>query len=336
MSYKCLNQSRSNYVADIIESIPDFSEIPKPISSLCAVYHKKNSMCKFCLKTVIVFLKIFDAISIVSENCDSEIRIKAKTQPSFWLLKSLALYIRKGGTFIPNWNEKIGIGESCIPSLILRSGSQLVYQMEYRRIQELNDKTPIRFVKVSQAIIKAKIRGCSKPMYLVQYDEKALQFQLIGGRKDSVDLDALSVMKREINEELTQNNLVFQKDYELKKLAPELKVKYLSYTVGAYSEYHFTIYQIFYNRAQLILGQNDRWITYSELVSGRVKQGTRVHAIYIEELDIQLPGGLDSLPLSLDEVQKRPLSEIIKERRWELIGIIISVLGIIIGIVMAI
>ncbi|MFC2146699.1 hypothetical protein ACFLRT_04990, partial [Acidobacteriota bacterium] len=277
------------------------------------------------------FLRVFNAVSVIIDSENSKIKIKAKAESAIYFIKSLATYIRKELIFVSNWDDRLGIGESVVPSLVLRSGAHLVYQMEHQRVIKLNDCTPIRVVKVSQAIIKAKIRGHSKPVYLVQYDDKALQFQLIGGRRKSTENDALSVMIREIDEELTKNHLVFQKDYELKELVPDLKYCELSRTFGAYTEYHFTIYQMFIKRSQIILGPNDRWVTLEEMLSGMDKTGISVALRYGKKLDEILSGGFEGLPLSLDVVQRRPLKKILKERWAIIIQIILGIISAILG-----
>jgi hypothetical protein len=334
MENQCGEESRSVHLAAILENIPRSDGEAKPLTLLCPAYKTiGNTSCEGCTKTLLILLKVFDAVTIIEDDEGNEPKIKAKGQTAIYFIRSLAVYIRRGLTLVPNWNEKAGVGESPVPSLALKSGAHLVYQMEYHRAFELNDRTPIRSEHVSQAIIKARVRGQSKPMYFFQYDEKSLQFQLIGGRKKPDDPDSLSVMKREIAEELTQNQLVYNKDYELKELVSDLKAFDLSRTFGAYSECHFAIYQLKSKRRQLILGPNDRWITLHELLSGKDKNGVRISR-YFKELDNRLPGGLEGLPLSLEKVQKQPFSEIVKDRRGELTGIIITILGIIIAIVL--
>lgn len=337
MEDRCEAKNRNVHTAGILESIPRSDGEAKPLRSLCPGY-VDNAACESCMHTLLAFLNVFAAVTIITGGKGSGIRIKAKTQAAIYFLKSLAAYIRNGLTVVSNWGERAGAGESALPSLVLRSGTHLVYQMEYNRVVNLNDQTPIRKEEVSQAIIKARIRGRSRsqPVYLFQYDERSQHFQLVGGRKKFNDQNALETMKREIDEELTPNRLEYKKDYELKELKPDLRNCNLSYTFGAYTEYRFTIYQLFLKRPQLILGPNDRWITLQEIFDGKEKTGIRVSGDYLKELDEQLPGGLKSLPLSMDEVQKRPLREIIKERRWEIAGIIATLLATIIAVLLTV
>ena len=148
----------------------------------------------------------------------------------------------------------------------------------------------------------------------------------------STDADELTVMKREIAEELPQAHLVHGQDYETKELVRDLRLQAMSPTFGAYTEYVFTFYQAFIERSQLVLGPTDRWVTYNELSRGRTSDGQRISNGNLADLENRLPGRLEGLPLSLRLVQKRALREIIKERRWELIGIIIGAIGVLLTV----
>jgi hypothetical protein len=317
-------------ISNILENIPRSDKDALPIVKICTSASENNPACVNCAQTIITFLHVFDAIIIVNES-NNKIRVKAKSQTATYFLRSLAQYIRNNYKLATNW-EREGVGDYSSLDQILTSGAYLVYLMESNRVDEYNDLTPIRKECVSEVIIKARIRGKSKPMYLMQYDPGAQQFQLIGGRMRSADGDVFTVMKRKIREELAQNNLVYDRDYDLIELVTNLTLKSLSRTYGAYSEYDFTIYQALIKRKQLILGHNDKWVTYDEILEGKTKQGIKISSKIVIEVDNKLPGGLEGLKLSLDEIQKRPISEILKEKKWELVGIIIGIIGVILTI----
>lgn len=325
----CTENNRSEVIAAILRSIPRSDEDAVPIHTLCPLATKNlDPSCLGCIQALLTILQVFDVITVISDNAKGEIRVKAKSQTTIYFLRSLAMFVGKSITLISNW-EREGIDTDSPAVDVLKSGAQFVYLMEHKRTDEHNDLSPIRHEDVSQVVIKAKIRGRHDPVYLVQFDEKARQFQLIGGRKRSTDPDALTVMSREIDEEFSQNHLKLHSDYELRELVSDLHANELSHTYGAYSEYHFTIYQALIKKTQLALGQNDTWVTLSELLSGKTKKGIRISGKYIYELDKKLPGGLNGLPLSLKETQKRALSDIIRERKWELMSILIGIIGII-------
>lgn len=325
----CTEMNRSEVIAAILRSIPRSDEDAVSIHTLCPlVTEKLYPPCLGCTQALLTILQVFDVITVISNNAKGEIRVKAKSQTSIYFLRSLAMFVDKSLTLISNW-EREGVDKESPVVDVFKSGAQFVYLMEHKRTDEHNELSPIRHEDVSQVVIKSKIRGRHDPVYLVQYDEKANQFQLIGGRKRSTDPDALTVMSREIDEELSQNHLKLHRDYELQELVSDLQSYELSNTYGAYSEYNFTIYQALIKRKQLALGQNDTWVTLSELRSGKTKKGIRISGKYIYELNKKLYGGLNGLPLSLKETQKRALSDVIRERKWELMSGFIGILGII-------
>jgi hypothetical protein len=185
---------------------------------------------------------------------------------------------------------------------------------------------------VSVAIIKAKIRGRAKPVYLMQYDEYAGRYQMIGGRKRP-DENALATMRREISTELPFNKLKYGGNYKLQELIPHIQLTEISPTWGAYTEYHFTVYQAFFDATQLKLGASDEWISFAEAKQGFAKKNGNSISTGILDFDEYLKKtnqvGLDGLPLSLNEKQKRRIKEIIGEHK---VAIMLCVAGILVTI----
>jgi 8-oxo-dGTP pyrophosphatase MutT (NUDIX family) len=251
---------------------------------------------------VLTILMVFDAVSVSLTGGD--VKVKAKSETAFYFLRSLAQFVRKDMKLTSDW-ERRGVREDISPVEVIGSGTQLVHAMEKIRTEEHGDITSIRKVFVSQVIVKAKIKGKREPVYLVQYDAPARQFQLVGGRRRKSETDPLTVMKREIAEELSGNNLTYLEDYQLAELVSNIELTSLSPTYGAFSSYNFTIYQAVFKCPQLKLGPNDRWVTLAELTSGETKDGKCISSEVICKVDALLPGGLDGLKLSLDGVQDR-------------------------------
>lgn len=330
MEQYCTESTRFELAPDILERIPPSNEDALPWHRLCPRAAKDEAACSSCILGMLTILSVFDAVTMISASTDGEARVKARSQTASYFLRSLATYIRHGLPIVSNWQRE-GVGTES-PIRPLASGAQFVYFMEHKRTVELEDESPIRQEFIAKAVIKARIRGRRNPVYLVQYDNKAQQYQIIGGRKRSTDANMQTVMRREIEEELRQNHLVYPRDYELQELASDSKFSHISPTYGAYTEYRITTYQMLIRRPQLILGPHDKWVTQSELLAGATKDRERIFEPYLRELDEQLPSGLEGLPLSIDEVQRRPLSEILKERRWLLVELALAIIGIILSI----
>jgi len=318
-------------VAEMLRRIPRSDEEAIPVQQLCPSQLRADSVCTGCVKAVVGFLHVFGAVEVLRGVEDDEQKVKAASETALYFLASLAAYMDKNLTLISDWERKGANGAHPVTQA-LSSGTQFLYVMERKRTTEHGDWTPTRTVFVSQAIIRAKARGKREPMYLMQYDAAAGRYQLIGGRKRSRDQNALEVMKREIAEELAANHLTYGDDYELHELVPDLTISELSRTYGAFTEYHFTIYQAIFDRKHLILGPNDRWVNYSELMAGRTKDGALLITAeghnYFQDINERIHGGLQNLPLSIKATQRRPIKEIIRDRKWELVFLILALLGI--------
>jgi len=330
MEDPCSEKDRSGVIATILERIPRLDEDAIVLRELCPLA-KDQPSCVGCTGTLLTLLQMFDAVTTISDNGGKEVRVKARSEAGTYFFRSLAAYVRKHMILVSNW-ERQRVGEDLPATQTLVSGTQFVYLMEHKRAVEYKDLSPIREEFVSHVVIKARIRGKREPVYLVQYDEQARQFQLIGGKKRSEDTNALNVMIREIDEELPLNHLQFDRDYKLQKLVSNLQHIQLSPTYGAYTKYHFNVYQATVKRRQLLLRPIDRWVTLKELLHSENNGRARRPSEYLSKLDRQLAGGLESLPLSIDEVQKRPLREIIRNRKWEVAGIAIGIVGIILAV----
>lgn len=294
---------KAKHVAGILENIPRSDEDGVSLEALCQLRKRNDRSCLDCITGILTFLKVFDAVSVTTSR-RGETSVKAKSEIALYFLRSLARFIRKNLTLTSNW-EREGVIQDIAPVGLLSSGVQLLYAMEKVRTEQHSDLTPIRKVFVSQAIIKARLRGRHEPVYLVQYDAKAQRFQLIGGRRRKYESDPLTVMKREIAEELSANSFSYPEDYDLLELVSGLELAALSPTFGAFSLYNFTIYQVMFNCPELILSHNDRWITLSELMSGLTKDKYGTPSDIACKVDALIPGGLRGLKLSLQKVQNR-------------------------------
>lgn len=301
---RCSESTRSSFLARVLERIPGSRDDAVPIHDLCPFAMRDEPSCESCILAVLTFLHAFDAITVSTDATDGLPRIKARAQAASYFLKSLAVYIRDGLRLVSNW-QRAGVGME-IPVHILSSGSQFVYLMERKRIVEYGQASAIRQESIGKAVIKALINGQREPVYLVQYDDKAHQFQLIGGRKRPADGDMLTVIKREIEEEMRQNHLVFAIDYQLTEIASDSQYKELSLTYGAYTEYRITTYQVFMSRPELVLTPHDAWVTRKELLAGATRDGRRIYEPYIADLEKQIRGGLAQLPLSFEQEQEGP------------------------------
>jgi 8-oxo-dGTP pyrophosphatase MutT (NUDIX family) len=297
---------QSECLSAALQRIPGPKENALQVNTLCPSRVPGDSFCEGCIGSLLAVLTVFDVVSIEGDRGASrDLLVKARTNAALYFVRSLAAYGAKGLKLIADWQTR-GVLRQVSSTVALESGPTFLYFMEQRRVINCGDDSPIRKERVSHAMIKTRVEGRRDPVFLVQYDQAARRFQLVGGKWEPPDSGPLSTMRRELSEELPLNKLVYGKDYNLRELAGGLLQRWFSPTYGAYSEGEFTVFlATFKNRRQLKLGPHDRWVSLHELLGRSTREGIRISGSYIQELDRRLPGGLIGLPLSLVELQRR-------------------------------
>jgi hypothetical protein len=231
--------------------------------------------------------------------------IRAKSQTAKYALNSLASSLQADLSLIENWKAR---GVEPHP---FHNGASFLYAIEQRRIASNIPATPSRHERVAQVLICQR-RPNQEQEFLFQYDPKARQYQLIGGRwspRDGDSHDLQRTMVREIEEELPENTLVYGQTYQLKLVTNNLTPPpSLSPTFGALTEYRFHIYYLHGLSQPLVLGDDDRWVPVSQIRAGAVinDQGERIafhrSTLYMS-IEAAIPGGFGSLA---DSVRPTP------------------------------
>jgi 8-oxo-dGTP pyrophosphatase MutT (NUDIX family) len=219
----------------------------------------------------------------------SDAGIRASSQPAWYFLHSLAAWLETEAPVITDWSEQKGVQSQAT----FQHGTSLVYALEQARAQRFAQAPAIRFTAVAQILI---IRPGSPPRFLVQWDARAGQFQLIGGRqKDDEPIGQTAI--RELEEELQQQVKHAAGDFSLHLLAPVAGSRHLSPSFGALTEYHFTFFHAS-GLPELILGPDDRWLTRAELLAGRTNDGHPVSGARLKLLEEALNKRIDDLSSS--------------------------------------
>jgi hypothetical protein len=322
------NMQLSDALATVIETIPSSGNGAVVLFDSCRRICSSDEEAAGLATALVTILKALDAVQVTGP--DGRQLVKARSPMAHFFLMSLAAYVREGRPILSNW-EREGITEGPYSVHEVLSGPQFLYFLEKRRIDE-KIAGPIRKATVVKAIIKARVRGKGKPVFLLQYDPYAREYQLIGGHKRATDIDIETALRREIQEELSHSTTGFALNYDIIPLGKVTK-RELSLTYGVYTEYDLHYSQVRFNKGLLHLGPNDRWVTQDELLSLRVSRGVRINESAIGELEKLLPGGLEGLALSLDEVQRRSVQQVIQDHPWEVAGLVLGIVGIILTII---
>lgn len=284
------------HAAEFILSIPADGALPVALQQLA----DRHDMPVEEAAAVLRIPMMFGAVTSSVDASTGELLVGAKSEVGRFFLKSLSLYLRHGLSLIDEWARRETTSGAEGTRLI---GVDFLYAMERRRVFRYGIAEPIRYERPSQIVIKAFCSVRKQPVYLTQYDRFAQQYQLIGGRAEGNE-NPTETMQRELAEELPLNVLRPGVDYELDVIAQDLVVTQLSPTLGAFTEYRFSIFTAQFAQP-LILGEHDRWVTEEELFLGTLADGSRMPwNDHVARVANSLPRGLDSLPFSFSTAVK--------------------------------
>lgn len=270
-------------LARFLRQIPQYDEPPQPLPS--------NASERAYVQGALAWLELWGIVRVSTEG------VRASAQTSKYALNSLAAALESGQTLVDDW-QTLGM-HFANP---LHNGATLLHWVELQRMSYTPDAPPSRVEHVVQVLIKRIDVQTGEHAFLMQYDQNANQYQLIGGRVSPRDNgDTLATITREISEELPLAELRYGQDYQLALLADNFQPPHaISPTFGALTQYHFTFYHMHALRRPLALREGDRWVTLRELLLGAVQldqdtyhpfQGTNIYHL----LDQRLTGGLKAL-----------------------------------------
>ncbi len=269
-------------VAEWLRAIPQSRHEPVPLNTLP---HGERMG-----RALAVMLETWGAVEL------SEAGIRAVSQSAYYLLHSLAAWLETEGHVIEDWSE----GHGARASEGLKHGTSLVFLLEQERWRRFADAPPIRVATVAEVLI---VRPGDPPRFLVQWDERAGQYQVIGGRRKE-DRDWVEPIEqtaiRELEEELHHQVSYQRGDFTLTFLAEFEGGKRLSPSFGALTSYHFSFFQAL-NLPPIQLGPLDRWVTREELIRGTTVDGMPVRGNHILPLEAHLGRRIDTLPSSFQD-----------------------------------
>jgi len=211
----------------------------------------------------------------------------AVTSPmAYYFVRSLAYAIQDRALTPGSWR---GLpDEGCAGA-----GARLVRLLEETRLACASTPTPLRVVRAVTAVIKAR-RG-AQDVYLMQYDQKARQFQPIGGKQEAFDADAVAALTRELCEELNIATLTPGQDFAVHPLTQNVQVSEVSASVHVVTRYDHSFYHLTDIRFALPDDALTRWITAAEMAAGRTTDGLAITSLFED----YLPGILPTLGYSL-------------------------------------
>ncbi len=240
-----------------------------------------------------ILLETWGAVALTAAG------IRAVSQPAYYFLHSLAAWLEAPGHVIEDWSEAHGAR----PDEGLKHGTSLVFLLEQERVSRYPDASPIRFTAVAEVLV---VTWDHPPRFLVQWDARAGQYQIIGGRRKE-DRDWIEPIEqtaiRELEEELCDQVRFERGDFQLDFLAAFQGARRLSPSFGALTAYHFTFFHA-RDLPPLDLCPLNRWVTRAELVAGRTHDGKPVRGGHIRPLEARLGHTIDELPSSFRNTER--------------------------------
>jgi 8-oxo-dGTP pyrophosphatase MutT (NUDIX family) len=314
-------------VARVLESIPRKNESARPLMTIFGDLGTPPEMADALSRSFLALLAPFGVLDVTGTEANSP-TVKACSLSAEYFMHSLAAFIRDGRQLLTNW-ERLGANDGPYDRRSVLAGTQFLYLMEGQRIDGRKDPSALRQAQVAKIVIKARVRSLSAPAYLVQFDDTADQYQLIGGHRRFDDVDLETAGMREAEEELH----LAPDNFALRHLGT-VRYAQLSKTYGVYTAYEVGFFQLqLKSQSSLALGPGDRWVTANELLLGRTEDGRSINNSGVAQLDADLASGLGGLRLSVEERQSQPIRDLLKRRRWEIIGLCMAIAGIILAIV---
>jgi len=262
-----------------LRAIPQSRHAPRPLADLPGSAAIGQGLASL--------LQVWGAVEL------SEAGIRAVSQPAYYFLHSLAAWAETEDAIVLDWSDQQG----SMAVTGLRHGTSLVYWLEQERRRRDPQAPPIRHTLAAQVLI---VQTGTPPTFLVQWDERAGAYQLIGGRQ-KVDRDWVEPIQetavRELEEELGGQVHLAAGDFRLEPLATFGGVVRLSPSFGALTAYQFHFFQAV-DLPPLQLGPTDRWVTRAELLDGRTNEGDPVRGDHIPLLEQALGLSIEALPSS--------------------------------------
>jgi 8-oxo-dGTP pyrophosphatase MutT (NUDIX family) len=290
-------------VSIALEAIPSHRESPKSLVEISESVARSIDIPTEAAQGVVVataaFLNTLGVLTWSDKSCCILAQI-----PDYFR-RSLLWYFKHGQHILSNWT-RAGVAREFDIANLLETAPYFLKILEERRLElsKQNNLDPgfSRFQPVAIVLVK----GSEKKMsyFLHQWDDRAQQFQLIGGRQRGNE-QPIDTAKRELHEELSEHNLVVGRDFELAPLNNiPIRISEVSRTYGALTAYEYWLFEVKLKIEKLRLSPTDRWISLEEMKNGITSTGRRIRDPHLYRLfDANIPNGFECILPSISVAQ---------------------------------
>lgn len=290
-------------ISQIIELIPTHLQPPKTVDAIVSEFKEESLLDAKAITTTV--LAMLDLLGILTTYKGT---FRTSNQVPTYFLRSLTWYLKHNVKIFENWTRTGGVNTAISINSLLEAPPHFLKIMELRRLGIAKEQQiqvlPSREQNVVFVLVKGRIG--KRDYYLHEWDRRAEQFQLIGGRVEPGEI-LIAAARRELVEELDINRgqrLVYEQDFSIDLLnEPEHPIYWtgISPTYGALTKYAFWFCSSQFKVKKLILNENNLWISFDEMLNGKTKRGKKIGDPQVYKLiDAQIPGGLKSVPISIN------------------------------------
>lgn len=182
-------------------------------------------------------------------------------------IKSMCAHLSDGLPMALDWESGLDIKATA-------QGAVILAEVESLRKNNVSRPTPVREVNAVNALIIKHIND--DVLVYMQYDDKARQFQLIGGKVEPEDLDPMHTLLREMQEELYRPELRMGEHFQLEPLAEHFEKITLSPTFGVVTSYTIRFFHVTQARFPFPVDHENRWISAEEVRLGMTSDGHKI------------------------------------------------------------
>jgi hypothetical protein len=278
------------FLGPLLEAIPREDQEARSVRELCAEAGVPDDALPGFGAALTAFLVTFGAIT-ASGAASGDLLIKAKTRSAAYFTRSLSAYIREGSPVLRDWGREANPDGSPHQADMLKGPQFLtLMERERRHVTGGGRVHPLRETHVSQAVIKARVRGLGT-CYLHEYNRQARMFQPIGGHQQHDDASETVTMQREAAEELPKNDFDFPARDQFQPLG-SLDTVDISRTTGVNTLYHFSFYLARFGLRKLRTDPAvNRWIREGEVSAGQTRDGIMVATQWARYVEEHVPAG---------------------------------------------
>jgi len=200
-------------------------------------------------------------------------------------IRSMAAHLSDGLPLALDW-------ETGLEGNSAAQGSQLLAEVEALRKDAVARPTPVREVSAVNGIILKREGG--ETLLFMQYDDKAQQYQLLGGKVEPEDEGPAATLLRELQEELERPELRIPDHLLLEPLDDRFEKITMSPTFGVVTSYTIRFYYVHGLKIALPVDALNQWVRLDEVRRGVAADGRK-----ISDLPLIFADALGTLPPSI-------------------------------------